>query len=208
MGETRIKICGITSPEDAVLCHGLGADYLGVIFAESVRRVDPARAAEIRRAVPEATLVGVFEGADLARVVGTALTCSLDMVQLHGDEPPSDCADLRKRAHVPIIKTFIAERNAVPASLGGYEDVEYVLFDRDKRGVDRRDDMRRLWAAAAEASRHGRHVFLAGGLSPDNVRAAIESVIPFAVDVCSGVERAPGIKDERAVRRFIAEVRG
>jgi phosphoribosylanthranilate isomerase len=207
MGETKIKICGITTPEDALLCHRLGADYLGVIFAESPRRVDPARAAQIRRAVPQATLVGVFADQDPAMVLRVARSCALDVVQLHGAESPSYCADLCARAPVSIIKTLTVEGNAGSGDISTYSVVSFFLFDRPKRGAARAVSVRSLWALAARTGRNGARVFLAGGLTPANVREAVDSVVPFAVDVCSGVERAPGIKDASAVGRFIAEVR-
>lgn len=208
-GETRrprIKVCGITSAEDAVLCDGLGADYLGLIFAESPRRIDSGRGGEIRRTVPGAKLVGVFVNADQETVVKTAQSCGLDMLQLHGVEPPELVASLAGRLGLPIIKSFSAGSERSRGDFGEYKRTDYFLFDYEKGLAVSERRSRELWDEAAAAVSAGRRVFLAGGLTPGNVGAAAKRVRPYCVDVCSGVESAPGVKDAWAVRRFISEV--
>lgn len=208
MADVRVKVCGITSPDDAVACHRLGADYLGVIFAESPRQVSLERAGEIRGAVPRACLVGVFANADPATVWDAAQLSGLNMIQLHGNESPDYCAILRGRTLLPIVKTFRQGELPDPTDLALYRTVKFFLLDLDKQDPNRDGGVAELWAEAARVGQRGYSVFLAGGLAPANVRAAVKQTAPFCVDVCRGVERAPGIKDIEAVRRFITEVRG
>jgi phosphoribosylanthranilate isomerase len=199
MSETRVKICGITRPDDAARCLEEGADYLGVIFARSPRMVSPRRAGQIRSAVPGADLVGVFLDADPDTIADYAARAGLDLIQLHGGETPDFCRALRERTGLPIIKTLHrGEPNGA---------ADFTLFDLEKGSRNRNGAVERLWADADRANRAGHRVFLAGRLNPLNVRAALDSVSPFAVDVCRGVERVPGVKDMNAVGRFIAEVR-
>lgn len=205
MRSVRTKICGITSPDDAVACHGLGADFVGVIFAESPRLVTPERALEIRRAVPDALLVGVFANAEVELVTEVADGCGLDVIQLHGDESPEYCALLRDHLRVRMVKSF--RNGEVPGEeeLASYCGVEYLLLDLDKSEPGANGGTDALWEEAARVRDLGHRVFLAGGLTPENVRAAVERTCPFCVDVSSGVEARPGIKDIEAVERFITE---
>lgn len=213
MHNIRIKICGITSPEDASLCTSHGADYLGLIFAESPRRITRDAARAVRIAVPDAMLVGVFAGAPVDEVVHTCRQCGINMVQLHGDESPEYCDVLHKNLSLPIIKALSSSELAEPDPLRGYHRTSYFLYDLDKRprGAEAapvngaRD---RLWADAAAARRKGYRIFLAGALDEHNVESALEHVAPYAIDVASGVERSPGVKDPVAVERFIKAVRG
>ena len=110
MTQTRIKICGITNASDAVLAASLGADYIGVIFADSPRRVDVSRAREIRDAVPGVSVVGVFRNQALEEVVDITRTSGIDLVQLHGDESPEFCNEVQKQTNKPVIKGFCADR--------------------------------------------------------------------------------------------------
>jgi phosphoribosylanthranilate isomerase len=204
MSKPRIKICGITTPDDAHLAAKLGADFLGVIFAESPRRVDVARAAEIRAAVPGAVLVGVFRDPTLDEVITAARSAGLDMIQLHGLESPEFSDDVLRKTGKPTIKVFNSNRVPGVEQLAAYTKTSYFLFDTSKDPsvpeTTRLDDVARIRGM-------GFRVFLAGGLTVDNVRASVSGTRPFAVDVCRGVERSPGIKDATALARFIAEVR-
>jgi phosphoribosylanthranilate isomerase len=208
MRSVRVKICGITSPEDADRCHALGADYLGVIFAASPRRVTAARAAEIRAAVPEAKLVGVFADADPDEIVATAHRAGLDLLQLHGCETPSACSELASRVERPLIKVFCHGEPSDPPLLRGYAAASYFLFDLTKGDPCASASRKALWTTARRAVRGGFDVFLAGKLGADNVRDAIAKVDPFCIDVSSGVESTPGVKDLAEVRRFIMEAKG
>jgi phosphoribosylanthranilate isomerase len=207
---TRVKICGITNPDDAAFAAAHGADYIGVIFAESPRRVTAARAREIRDTVPDASLVGVFVDETVERVANTAEACGLDFIQLHGHESPDYCDELHQRSGVPIIKTFRAGEIPDAETLGHYHTTSYFLFDLDK-GVDDPDELarltERLWQSASKRRREGFRVLIAGALTAGNVRAAVDTTRAFCVDVCRGVEKSPGVKDHDAIVRFVSEVR-
>ncbi len=202
MNAAKVKICGLTTVGDAALAASLGADYLGVIFADSPRRVDIARAQEIRALLPSAALVGVFKDQPIDDVVHTALACDLDLVQLHGIEMPSYCDEVLQRAGKPVVKAFRAARVPDAVELAAFRTTSYFLFDRDCRTADDH-----VWHDVAVTRGLGFRLFVAGGLDPTNVRTIVARSHAFAVDVCRGVEREPGVKDPRALERFMMEVR-
>ena len=202
---TAIKICGLTNEEDAVAAARSGADFLGFIFIEdSVRVMEPLRVRQIvdalRGAGSNARTVGVFRNAPLAelqRIVGEA---TVDVVQLHGDETD---AYIRGTGR-PAIKTHHVGRS-VPA-LSEHPSAEWRLFDTLHEHLSGGTGERFDWSLLASVSRD-KPFLLAGGLTPENVAVAIETVRPDGVDVASGVERAPGRKDHDRMRRFIEAVR-
>ncbi len=201
---TKVKICGITNLEDALFAAEAGADALGFIFyAKSPRCIVPDRAREIiLRLPPFVAKVGVFVNKELDRVRELMAHCGLDYAQLHGDEPPEQVAALAPR----VIKAVRVRSAADVERLAEYQAVAYLLdtYHPTKHGgTGEAFD----WELAVEAKSHG-PVILAGGLTPQNVAAAIERVHPYAVDVSSGVEAAPGIKDRHKVRRFIMAAKG
>jgi phosphoribosylanthranilate isomerase len=213
MLDTRIKICGITSPEDAELSQSLGADYIGMIFANGSRRVSQETAKAIREAVPHAMLTGVFADTPIGEVVGIGRACGLNLIQLHGRETPEYCDALQSCLSLPIIKAFSVNQLPDPRRLRDYTRTSYFMFDLDKNHNLREASQivngqrERLWSTAAAIRSKGYRVFLAGGLSPANVREAVRRVGPYAIDVASGVESSPGIKDSEVLGRFITEVR-
>lgn len=205
MTTTRVKICGITRPEDAVLCADLGADFLGFIFVPSSPRfVEPERAAELVAAArarnPEAKMVGVFRDASGDYIREITSLAGLDLAQLHGTETNDEI----RRLGVPAIKSFrvgdtLPDTTSVP-------DADWLLFDTfdDRRagGTGRQFD----WSLLALYAR-SKPFFLAGGIGPDNVGAAISLVRPDGVDVSSGVESEPGVKDEEKVRSLFQRMK-
>lgn len=207
MSTAKVKICGLTSPTDALLAATLGADYLGVIFAESPRRVTVARAKEIRAAVPSASLVGVFKNQPLADVVEAALACQLDLVQLHGSESPAYCDDVVHRVGKPVVKAFHTAHVPTAIDLVAFRTTSYFLFDFDRGAAANAAAVDRAWNDVANARRLGFRMFVAGGIDAANVRDVLRRTSAFAVDVCRGVEREPGVKDPAAMERFFAEVR-
>jgi phosphoribosylanthranilate isomerase len=207
MSATKIKICGVTRPHDAAGIATAGADFIGVNFwAKSKRRVTPTEAVAIADAVRAARpipVVGVFVDLPIDEVIGIAQIARLDMLQLHGDESPADARELAMATGLPVWKAIAA----APDLALGVWDVDAILLDTpspDKGGTGMTFD----WGLAAAARvRHDGKLVLAGGLAPGNVAAAIAAVHPWAVDVASGVESAPGIKDPAKVAAFIAAVR-
>ena len=197
---TRVKVCGITRPEDAELAVELGAWALGfILWPGSARHVDPAMAAGIARGMRRRVqLAGVFVNQPLDEVVRAAGDLGLTHVQLHGDEGPSFCAAVAQRTACRVIKaTRIRARSDVADAERFHTDLH--MFDGPGNG--------RTWDWGLAAERRNRTpLIVAGGLTAENVGEAIERVRPWGVDVASGVESAPGIKDPELLREFFAAV--
>jgi phosphoribosylanthranilate isomerase len=193
----RVKVCGITRPEDAELAATLEAWAIGfILWPGSKRACDPALAAGIARTVRRRVqLVGVFVSPALDEVVRAADAIGLTHVQLHGDEGPAFCAAVAQRTGARVIK---AVRVSSAADIRAVERFHTDLHMLDGGGGQTWD-----WRLAAH--RHSSvPLILAGGLTPENVAAGIEAVRPWAVDVASGVESAPGVKDPAKVEAFVA----
>ncbi len=192
--KVRVKICGITRIEDAVAASMAGADALGFVFAPSKRRVTPEVAAGIAAKLdPFVTVVGVFKDAPLEDVLETKRRCRLDVVQLHGSEDESFVSKIPGK----VIKAVTVEQ----LDKERYRNAD-LLVDSPGGGTGRTVAWESLGAFALK-----RRLILAGGLTPENVEAAIETVAPYGVDVSSGVESAPGIKDVLKMERFIRKVK-
>jgi phosphoribosylanthranilate isomerase len=206
---TRIKICGITRIEDAEHAVRAGADFLGLNFWPGSRRhvsieLGAALAAAAREVHASVEIVGLFVNPTAAEVHDVRQHVDLDIVQLHGDEPDELITELG--GGLEVWKAFAVHG---PASLGLIRSSPSTAQVLDAPSAGRGGSGTTFdWAIAATAVGDGRRVVLAGGLTPDNVAAAIAQVQPYAVDVASGVERAPGIKDPARVSAFIAAARG
>jgi len=200
----RVKICGITNREDALAAVEAGAHALGFVFAASPRQVTPAQAAEIIAALPPFVLtVGVFVDAEVAP---TLSRCPLHAVQFHGQESPGVLAGI---TGVRRIKACRVATSADLELLAAYREVaDAFLLDARVPGIAGGTGQSFPWPLAREACRFGRPIILAGGLTPENVTAAIAAGRPEAVDVSSGVEASPGRKDPDAMRRFVAAAMG
>lgn len=200
-----VKICGITSLRDARVAVEAGADAIGLVFAaESPRRVTQARAARIARSLPPlVTPVGVFVNEPLARLVRTARACHLGALQLHGEESPAVCRAARRRTGLPVIKAIRLAGPRDVAIIRRYRGAANAIL-LDARVPGQRGGTGRVTnrALAIRAGRLGVPVILSGGLRPTTVARAIRQVRPAAVDVSSGVERRPGVKNSSKIRAF------
>jgi phosphoribosylanthranilate isomerase len=195
-----VKICGITSEEDALLAVAMGADAVGFVFAPSPRQVTPSVAAAIAtRLPPEVLTVGVFRDEAPARVVEIVQRSGLRAAQLHGHESREDSGHVAVRVPL-LIKAFPAGHPGL-ARAGEY-GAAIVMIDAPSPGSGKVFDWR-----LAEGAPRARRLVLAGGLDPDNVAEAIRLVKPWGVDVSTGVEASPGKKDPRKVRAFVAAAR-
>ena len=195
----KVKICGITNLEDALVAVEYGADMVGFIFAPSPRKVDPQTVKDIVDKLPSSVIkVGVFMDEELDKVKDTVAFCGLDMAQLHGNETPEYCASLPSK----VIKSF------TPQSLPSFDllknySVDVFMLDKQK-STDTLSEQ--LWPIAKQMGTHG-PVILAGALTPDNVTEAINVAHPYAVDIASGIEKAPGKKDHQQMRDFIRAIK-
>jgi len=205
----EIKFCGLTRPEDASFAASLGASYVGAIFADGPRKVTPERAAEIFTAAGSAARhVGVFGAERPEEVARTAGIAALDVVQLHGDPTADYVADVRAECALPIWAVLRVASGAAEARFAELDAVADAIvldaFVPDRLGgTGTPFDWRR--AATWVRPRRARLV-VAGGLGAHNVREAIRSLSPAIVDVSSGVESAPGIKDHERMRAFVHAV--
>lgn len=196
---TQVKICGITSRADAQVAVEAGADMIGLIFyPPSPRYVTPEQARTIVECLPaEVAAVGVFVNESCATIAHMAQSSGVHMVQLHGTESPELCQQLPWR----LIKAFRFTADVHPEMMRHYQ-VEAFLIEGFHAEVYGGGGARADWQHVAALHSYGR-IILAGGLTPDNVQEAIHIAQPYAVDVSSGVEAAPGKKDWHKVRAFL-----
>lgn len=206
---TRIKVCGITNVEDALIAARAGADAIGLVFAPSPRKIECSTAQAIRATVPPFTaVVGVFVNESPGRVIEIARMVGLSAVQLHGDEPPEEVREVARA--LPVIKGISVKG---PSSLDAVEDYPQAsayLFDTYVAGVRGGTGKRFNWDILSEGChRHrlSKPWILAGGLNPENVERAVRDLKPYAVDVSSGVEARVGEKEPQKVREFILKAR-
>lgn len=207
----KIKICGVTRIDDAAYASTAGADFIGINFWPSSKRyVVPDRAgliAAAARGAGETRIVGVFVDADRDDLAAIVRDVDLDIIQLHGDESPHVVAAMAAITNRPVWKAISVDSTRDVESLDVWPAEAIVLDARtpNRGGGGASFD----WAIAAEARRRypERRFVLAGGLRADNVAEAIAAVQPWAVDVASGVETSPGIKDAVKIAAFVAAVR-
>jgi phosphoribosylanthranilate isomerase len=207
----KIKICGITKEEDASLAMSLGADYLGFNFyKESARKVSPKMVDEIMGKLPPFVVpVGVFVDEDPKEIGKVVKRSGIKMLQLHGSESPEVCKSLKETYGLPIIKGFRVADASIIETIKAYVDViDYVLVDTFVEGEAGGTGKTFDWEIALKAKELGKPLFLAGGLTPENVEEAVEKVNPFAVDTASGVERLPRRKDYDKMKAFIRAAKG
>jgi phosphoribosylanthranilate isomerase len=199
----KVKICGITTLDDALTAIEAGADALGFVFyAASPRHILPELASEIIRNLPPfVQTIGLFVDEQATKVNAIADQCGLDIVQLHGAETPEYCALVRRR----VIKAFRVKDISTLDSLPQYHVAGYLL-DAWSPVAHGGTGKTFSWEIAAEAVHSGRCIILAGGLTPDNVAESIRLVHPYGVDVSSGVESAPGRKDAAKMKYFVESV--
>jgi len=199
----RVKICGITRPEDGVLAARLGADAVGLVFyAPSPRSITVERAKAIVAVLPPfVTRVGLFVNAAPDAIEAVLCAVPLDVLQFHGEEPPEDC----RRYGRPYIKAVRMRSDVdLRGAAAAYPDASALLLDAYVEGIEGGTGRSFDWSRVPKDL--AKPIILAGGLTPDNVAQALAVVNPYAVDVSGGVERDKGVKDEDKMRRFISGV--
>lgn len=218
----QIKICGVTTPADALAAAAAGADAIGLNFyAQSPRFVSRETAAKIRESIPNGVCcVGVFVDASVSEIADALQGHVLDAVQFHGDESPENLAEFRaasgRMAEIPLIRAFRCQDNDY-AAMALYLDrcqaldvrIAAILIDAHVQGKYGGAGQPINWSAFREAQQLMRHapLVLAGGLRPHNIAAAIIEAQPHAVDVASGVESQPGRKDPEAMKLFVSNAK-
>jgi phosphoribosylanthranilate isomerase len=205
-GDTRIKLCGITTLDDAQMAVDVGAWAVGcILWPQSPRMCDPAEAARIAAAVRRRALVcGVFVNQHLDEVTGLVDGIGLTMVQLHGDEGPAYCAEVARRTGAKVMKAAQVRTRADVRALEAFH-TDFHLLDAHLPGMRGGTGETFDWELV-RARRSKVPLVLSGGLTPDNVAEAILATRPFAVDTASGTEAAPGIKDPAKVAAFVEAV--
>ena len=206
MAKVKLKICGITNWVDARRACDAGADFLGFNFyAGSPRYISPAKARNIVRRLPKKlTAVGVFVNEDESKMLEIARTVGLAYLQLHGDESPAVVARLARS--LPVIKAIRVRESFRPAQLARFKGATEILLDGFDRGQRGGTGKTFQWDIALRSKKYAR-VFLAGGLTPENIGEAIRTAKPYAVDICSGVESKPGKKDPKKLKQLAQAIR-
>jgi phosphoribosylanthranilate isomerase len=201
----KVKICGITNPEDATLAVALGVDALGFIFAPSPRQVSPENAQRIIDSLPPfVQKVGVFVDGDLRSIQDIKDFCGLDVIQLHGDESPDFCQEFMPET----IKAFRLKNDSSLQPIRRYQGkVSALLLDTYQEGLKGGTGKPFEWGLAVKARGFGIPVILSGGLGPSNIARAVLTVRPYAIDVNSSIERRPGIKDPVLMKQLMEKVK-
>lgn len=202
----KVKFCGMKRLEDALDAARLGVHALGFIFVkDSPRYILPQEAQKIISQLPPFVVrVGVFSDQDEKEISQILSICDLDAIQFHGQESPQFCKLFSGKKR--IIKVFRVKDESFLDEIPKYDFVDAILLDSfhpDLKGGTGRNFN---WQLARKARRFGIPVILSGGLNPDNIKQAIAEVNPYAVDVASGIEKSPGIKDHELMAKFIAQV--
>lgn len=203
MHDVKVKICGLTRPQDVQACVAAGADAVGFVFTKSPRQISPAKASELSLLVPSGVLkVGLFLNQSAALVEQVLDEVDLDVLQFHGTETAEDC----RQYDLPYLKSVsMLDNSALHLAANTYADALGLLLDSHVAGQAGGSGKVFDWSLVS----HGKiPVWLAGGLNPDNVAAAVIQAKPFAVDVSSGVESSPGIKSAEKITAFINAARG
>ncbi|MBL8711685.1 MAG: phosphoribosylanthranilate isomerase [Alphaproteobacteria bacterium] len=205
----RVKICGLTRSEDAAAAQNLGAWALGFIFYPKSKRFISADAAKsIIATLPASRPIGVFVN-QTGEAIGIAKDAGLKGIQLHGDETPDDLRRVRAAFSGTLIKALRPKSEADLQAIAGYKGLaDYILLDaavgNEYGGTGHTGD----WSLAQKATAFGIPVIVAGGLDPDNIAAAYAQTKPYALDLSSGVEASPGIKDHAKLQALFANIKG
>jgi phosphoribosylanthranilate isomerase len=206
MSSTQIKVCGVTNEKDARACAELGAHLIGLNFySKSPRYIQPNVARQIVEALPvHISAVGVFVDGNADEIRKNANIAGVRCVQLHGNFSPEIARELA--GEFRVIRAFSTDSRFHPQNVSLFPDSD-ILIDAHHPDLRGGTGQTCDWSAARETLPFARFLILSGGLNAQNVGFAIEAVAPHAVDVCTGVESAPGVKDHRALKHFVTAVK-
>lgn len=204
----KIKVCGITNPDDALRAVEAGVDAIGLVFfSKSPRAISSIQASEITKQLPPmVSSVGVFVNETIEKICKIRDECSLNILQLHGEESPELCQVLNVKTNIKMIKAFRIQPHFVLDIFSQYETDAWLLdaFSPNIRGGS---GVVFDWNGIAKLRPFRRPIIIAGGLHPDNVAACIRATSPYGLDVSSGVEASPGKKDFVKMRDFVQAAR-
>ncbi|MFH0796301.1 MAG: phosphoribosylanthranilate isomerase [Candidatus Omnitrophota bacterium] len=205
----KIKFCGLRTPEEVRWAEELKANFIGFnLYPKSPRYVSPDQMKELVTEAKSCQKVALFVNSEPDEIARLVKDCGLDLVQLHGDESPEFCRKVKTRIGKPIIKAFRLATTKDLEVLKQYrETVDYFLLDTKSDKLYGGTGETFPWDLAVQAKRFHRPIFLAGGLTPENVTEACRQVNPFAVDVASGVEEKTGLKSREKMSLFVRNAR-
>ncbi len=199
----RTKICGITRLEDALTSVRYGVNALGFNFYEkSPRYISPDKASDIINQLPPfVSVVGLFVNADYDKIAKTADMCGVRTIQLHGDESPDFCSKLKSYR---VIKALRIKHESDLGNLKRYDVCGYILdsFSPDVYGGT---GLSFDWDLLGKID-SAKNIIVAGGINPDNIEHLLRAVVPYGVDICSGVELSPGVKDEKLIKEIMSKI--
>jgi phosphoribosylanthranilate isomerase len=203
----KVKICGITNLEDALLAVESGADALGFIFADSPRRINIEAAEYILKGLgPFINCVAVFKDENPSVIKDVLKNCPFDTLQLHGEESPQLLMQFKPQKK--IIKTIRVKDASSLNIMDEYKEADAFLLDTYVKDLAGGTGQIFDWQIARSAKKHNKPIILSGGLNPDNITKAIDTVAPYGVDTASGVEEHPGKKSRTLIKQFIEKAKG
>jgi len=202
----KVKICGITNTEDALSAQEAGVDFIGFVFADSPRKISPEKANEIIKIISsDIKVVALFVNKEKEAVESVLNKLSrVDALQFHGDETAQYCEYFKYKE---VIKAFRIKNEGSIGRIKDFDSINYVMLDTYKEGAYGGTGHTFNWDIALKAKVLGKPLFLSGGLTPENVKEAVKKTAPYAVDVSSGVEKAPGKKDPKRIKEFIEKAK-
>lgn len=204
----KVKICGITRELDAILCENFGVDYIGFnFFTGSKRYISPDEARSIITSLQKVKPVGVFVEPDFDYIIKVVNLCGLAVIQIHGNESASFCNELKKMASGCIIIQAFRIKDRLPDDISSFE-CDFFLFDSFNPGMQGGTGRTFDWNMLPLIKPFAYKSFIAGGINPENIDNLFSYITPFGIDVATGVEISPGIKDAAKVRILVEKVKG
>ena len=206
----RIKICGINNLEDALLAAKLGTWAVGFIFyKESPRYIEPEKAILIVRELPDnIEKIAVFVDSPINQIYDIVSNAGFTQIQLHGNESVDFCIELIHRTHLPVIKAIRVKNSDDLAEISKYKNIaSAILLDTYSKAQFGGTGESFDWDIAKKASAYGMPIILAGGINPDNISEAYSEIQPYALDICSGIEKYKGVKDHNKLRELFSAIK-
>lgn len=202
----KVKICGITQESDALFCEKIGVEYLGFNFFKlSKRYIYPEKAREIISSLRNAKAIGVFVEPEIDHIEKIVSFCNLSGIQIYADQSVEFCNRIRKFFPKSIVIQAFRIRNTIPENILAFES-DYFLFDSFDPEMPGGTGKTFNWDILPLIEPVAHKSFIAGGINPDNIDKLLSSITPFGIDIASGVEKSPGIKDKEKIKKIMERV--